>query len=516
MRLKCFKGPLHGQEFDLVEGEVYVLGREPTQEGAQPILLDSLTVSANHAEVSLKDNSVLIRDLNSRNGIRINRNKIKEAYLSPDDTLELGEFKFVLEDSSYDEQYNAQDATPTPFQQDEPADELTGRDLSNVGVPEENEKQSPIKQLKDRYEKLDFRIKLFGGTLLFTIIAHSLIVIPILQETKKRLFRESFQTARQITENLAQKYAVDLAAEKYHMIDCDVYRNNLVRNNFSVGSVFLLTKEATVACPLGEKVPNASRLAEFMKANQAVDDCDALIGLDGFNVCTLMAPAMYRFAGEKTPDVVGFALIQYAPTDVYNSVKKLNSLRWQTLFLAIGVFMALAFFVQRWISGAIKSLTDQVHLSFTGTTQNVDRLQSFAAFDELVEEVNRLISKANQGVKDSQEHQQLEASFLQTLLQQVLLLEERAVIAIDSDNNILGVSEYVHEIVPLYENYENLHISEAIADPHLQGELMSFLNDLSSSSESLDRALSLSDRVIQARGMPLFVNDEYIASLVLF
>jgi hypothetical protein len=90
------------------------------------------------------------------------------------------------------------------------------------------------------------------------------------------------------------------------------------------------------------------------------------------------------------------------------------------------------------------------------------------------------------------------------------------VLAIDHENQILAYSPFAPEVIPLSESAIDLHVSEGIADTHLQGELMRFLNDLSQSHEVMDRALAMSDRIVQAQGLPLYVRGEHKASLILF
>jgi pSer/pThr/pTyr-binding forkhead associated (FHA) protein len=55
------------------------------------------SVSSHHCEVHLRDNEVLIRDLNSTNGTFINGEKITESVLKPGQTLRLGNVELKLD-----------------------------------------------------------------------------------------------------------------------------------------------------------------------------------------------------------------------------------------------------------------------------------------------------------------------------------------------------------------------------------------------------------------------------------
>jgi pSer/pThr/pTyr-binding forkhead associated (FHA) protein len=55
------------------------------------------SVSSHHAEVLLRGNDVVIKDLNSTNGTFINGEKIDESVLKPGQTLRLGQIELRLE-----------------------------------------------------------------------------------------------------------------------------------------------------------------------------------------------------------------------------------------------------------------------------------------------------------------------------------------------------------------------------------------------------------------------------------
>jgi hypothetical protein len=223
-----------------------------------------------------------------------------------------------------------------------------------------------------------------------------------------------------------------------------------------------------------------------------------------------------RREGTATPELVGYTRILYEPLEYNQAVAKFDSIHIQTLILAIMFSMVLVWAILFWMKRGISVLTSEVHLLYTGTAQNVERLQSFAAVDELVEEVNRLISKVNQGVSADSGAAKAEAGFLQSLLDQVFLLEERAVMAVDPDNQVIAVSGYLQDILPMQSSWAQAHVTDAVADTHLQTELMAFLNELSGSSQVVDKAVSATDRILQVRGMPLYNQGQHVATLLFF
>ncbi len=86
------------RKFDLGKKRLIKIGKRPEND----IVVNDKTISREHAEIVLgDDNTYLLRDLNSTNGTTINTLKVKEAYLSQGDLIEIGETK--IEFVTYDE-----------------------------------------------------------------------------------------------------------------------------------------------------------------------------------------------------------------------------------------------------------------------------------------------------------------------------------------------------------------------------------------------------------------------------
>ncbi len=81
---------------DLAQERGFALGRRTRigrAEGCE-ILLESLSVSRQHALALIDDQGALIEDLNSTNGIYLNGRKVKRARLRDGDALTIGDVKF--------------------------------------------------------------------------------------------------------------------------------------------------------------------------------------------------------------------------------------------------------------------------------------------------------------------------------------------------------------------------------------------------------------------------------------
>lgn len=502
MKLVSLKGPSPDSSFELDEQYVYRLGREPSGDQIEALSLDSKTVSRNHAELSYEDGSWRIRDLESFNGIRVNKQKIRDAYLSDGDVIDLGEYSFKVDlgDWPSEEDYDEAPAA-TDIQEAEPE--------SSVETPKE---KIGIKTWIDKARRVDTQVLAIGGIILLAIVLQAIIYGPIKSKVEVLLLESSMKNAKRAVEIVAEKNATALEREAYFLLRCDAQRRYE-----GVRDTRILNTRGEVVCPVGDDrevdALTENAMARGMPANIY---CNPKAGIESFANCSLIHPIKVWREESSVSELIGFARIDFYPDSVSGAMAEISSIFWKVFFFGLVLCLSLLWFLRKRILSALRELTDQVHLLFTGTAQKVENLESFAAFDELIEEVNRLVTHLNQGANASEDGSGGEASFLQPLFQQVFLLEERAMMAVDADNHIISATAYLSEAIPVDENFETQHITEAITDTHLQGELMSFLNDLAQSPEVLDRALSLSDRVVQSRGLAIFRGQEHIASLIIF
>lgn len=95
VKLQVLSGSLAGQSYEL-KVDTTTVGRveDNTFQVSDP------SVSSHHCEVILREDSVIIRDLNSTNGSFINGEKITESVLKPGQTLKLGNVELRIDDGS--------------------------------------------------------------------------------------------------------------------------------------------------------------------------------------------------------------------------------------------------------------------------------------------------------------------------------------------------------------------------------------------------------------------------------
>lgn len=79
----------------VVQRPVVLVGRHPECD----VRIDLLKISRRHCCLALAYDRVVIRDLGSRNGLRVNGAVVEESFLHPGDTVAIGPVLFRVEDS---------------------------------------------------------------------------------------------------------------------------------------------------------------------------------------------------------------------------------------------------------------------------------------------------------------------------------------------------------------------------------------------------------------------------------
>lgn len=516
VKLRAIRGPLEGQEFFLNEARVYIIGREnkrgPGAANEEFLALNSPNVSSRHAQLAWNGKAWAITDLKSYNGIRINKKKVSKGSLRVNDELDIAEFRFKVESA-----LGATQVLPKDREAERTAAASGHSPEGGGSAPEFSIPFNPREQiagLKERarnfYQKLDFKYRVIALMLLGGFLLHFMVFQSLSSEASRRFLDESRKNARLLAENLGERSKMSLAKGDL-LLECEGFG----RRAGAVQS-YVLNREGEVLCPIGTSLPRDELLLEALRTHEIQDSCGYRLQGNEGDLCEIVYPVKVLVEGSNVPDVVGFTRILYEPLQYNRAIQKFSQIRFQTLMMVLVLAVLLGLLVIYWLREGIQRLTDEVHLLYAGTAQSVDTLQSFASFDQLVDEINRLISKVNQGLSADSGGLPTEAGFLQPLLDQVFLLEERAVMAVDPDNQVLAISGLLRDLVPLRDDYINLHITEAVEDTHLQGELMGFLNELSLSQEVTDKALSATDRIIQSRGMPVVISGRHVVTILFF
>lgn len=107
-QLVVLEGTNRGKKIDLNKPTLKIGKREDND-----LVVDEKTVSRNHLVIEQKENSYLLKDLESTNGTFINDIRVKEAYLSPGDIIRIGNVQ--IEFIAFDEKIQIEPSTRQDF-----------------------------------------------------------------------------------------------------------------------------------------------------------------------------------------------------------------------------------------------------------------------------------------------------------------------------------------------------------------------------------------------------------------
>jgi len=82
-----------------VKGQTHEIGAEALTIGRSSdntIAINNSTVSGHHCSITREGDSVILRDLGSTNGTRVNSQEVKEATLKPKDLVQVGSVEFLF------------------------------------------------------------------------------------------------------------------------------------------------------------------------------------------------------------------------------------------------------------------------------------------------------------------------------------------------------------------------------------------------------------------------------------
>ena len=97
--IKVISGPNTGAEISLQKDKSYTLGKNPE---FCDVVFQDLSVSKKHASLTVnKDNKFFIKDLKSKNGVKINDKLItEESEVVMEDVVSMGTTSFLIVDQS--------------------------------------------------------------------------------------------------------------------------------------------------------------------------------------------------------------------------------------------------------------------------------------------------------------------------------------------------------------------------------------------------------------------------------
>jgi pSer/pThr/pTyr-binding forkhead associated (FHA) protein len=138
-----------GQPIEIVK-DLIVVGRKEDCD----VRLEHKSVSKMHCVIVKSDGLLLLRDLGSTNGTRVNNTRVRRAILMPNDQLSIAHFKFRV--------FLGPDADPSPPQPHEHTQALDQAELAQVlkkrapGTEKAGPREAPLAEPLHRNQLPDF------------------------------------------------------------------------------------------------------------------------------------------------------------------------------------------------------------------------------------------------------------------------------------------------------------------------------------------------------------------------
>jgi pSer/pThr/pTyr-binding forkhead associated (FHA) protein len=129
---RVMNGPREGEKIEITDAREMIIGRE---EGVEIVLHDDL-VSRKHAKIRRDWSGTHVEDLESRNGIRVNKRRVNRRTLKDRDELEVGGIRLLYLDPT-----EVREA-PVVLPNQEPVPEEVEGEPTNSGLDEEPEESA--------------------------------------------------------------------------------------------------------------------------------------------------------------------------------------------------------------------------------------------------------------------------------------------------------------------------------------------------------------------------------------
>ncbi|MBX9766687.1 MAG: FHA domain-containing protein, partial [Bdellovibrionales bacterium] len=221
--IRSLNGPLAGKKFELKSGSTR-LGRLASCD----IVIPHQGISKEHTEVVIEGNTVMIRDLNSSNGVFVNGVRVQTKKLNPGDKIGLYDLLFDVAEVRVQKKVAAPKVNVIPFtgQNQAHAPQSPSAPTWDQGHPVTNTPpqthHAPPNTFADTAKQYienvvlpgvyalgnstEFRWVIGGFVAGFIALVTTLSVIPMIQITKTSVERESQKRALTIASSLADRY----------------------------------------------------------------------------------------------------------------------------------------------------------------------------------------------------------------------------------------------------------------------------------------------------------------------
>ncbi len=395
--IKFLSGPKAGQEILLQKGLV-LLGRN---EDCQ-IIIPSKGISQQHAQITVNDDAIEIKDLNSSNGIFYNGKKIKTQKLKEGDRVALNDIIFeVLHKNQqqihpyfqpYPHVQNYGQSIPNNHTQNE------GEDFQNATAQNKNSNFQNIEKGIKGYlhdvvlpgvyklaEWLEF--KWVVGFLLigFVLLVMTLSSVPLIQILKSSVEQESRNHAESIAVTLSKLNRENLKSGFHSALTVDyAQRRPGVKHAYIISALdgrILAPSELSHTYPKQSFIHKARKLDKNTIQKTGTSTVGAVVPIRFHNSET----------GENRP--VAYSVVLYDMGSITIGNSEILSLLIQNLFIACVIGLLFFFFLINLIEFPIKSINHQLNEALKSKSSSISTSYQSSILNELCSHINSALNQ---------------------------------------------------------------------------------------------------------------------------
>lgn len=480
--IRILKGPKTGEKFQLRDGE-NIIGRSPKCH----ICINTPGLSKEHAVITVNENGVFIRDLNSTNGTFINGIKIHKQKLRLSDKVTL--FDTII---GFEPKMSKSVVAPAPFfgpatgyrdsqaamqfdpnfnnypNQNFPQNApMQGQAQANFDpthqgiVTDKPTLQKIIKNYIDTVllpgiyklaELAEFKWVLGGLIMAFILLVTSFSVIPMVELTKSGIQRESQRRALSLAKGLADRYQVAYKEG----LEASFNATSIEREE-GVNSAYIVSSgDGTIIAPAkragqrpDEDFVHKARRHDQQQVEQLSDS-------------TVGAAVPIKIFDSETGSfrVASHAIILYDMGSLAVDTGRTVGLFVQVLAISMLIGALLFFFIYKLVEFPIVQINKQIDQGLKDSNTNAKVSYLFPPLQDLISNINTALGRAAQATPNTggpPSDRTMEAS-------QLVENYPNAAIAIDKSMAVISINLAFEELVGLRL-------------PQVQGQRYESLND---------------------------------------
>ena len=407
--IRSLNGPLAGKKFELKAGSTR-LGRLQSCD----IVIPHQGISKEHTEVVVEGNTVMIRDLNSSNGVFVNGVRVQTKNLKTGDKIGLYDLLFDVAEVKIQALKRPlaparMNVIPFPGQNPSPAANTLGGQPVGASwdqgpplgqqVPETKAPPQNFSETVQQYienvalpgiyslgSSTEFRWVIAGFVTAFLVLVTTLSVIPMIQITKASVEQESQRRALTIATNLADRYLRALQDGNVAQFSVEsASREDGVDDAFIVSS-----EDGRVLAPVQKAGTSPDR--PFLHSARK-SDRKVVTQLDATSIGAAAPIVAYNpDTGKQTPRA--HAVVIYNLEALAIDDGRILSLVIQVFLIASVLGLLLYYLLVRFIEHPITDLAKQVDQALAQGRDYVKVTYLFPELQKLTDNINAALSRA--------------------------------------------------------------------------------------------------------------------------